>query len=145
MRFIVILLGLALYGLYALMSDVGAQFEGKSTGNSPSAQVSTPPTGTSNTAESPLGMVGSMVSGITGVKAFAIPATGCSTSALPPEKVLELLNTVPEAQRGAVAKLLDSSSTVWSAQAYTGPEGMGFCLPTKDLVVVLPHTTATRP
>lgn len=73
-----------------------------------------------------------------GMQVGPIPSTGCSTSLLDPNKVVELLMTLPDAQRTALATVLDVSSGVWTAQLYKGDQGAGLCLPVQQVVVLLP-------
>ena len=67
-----------------------------------------------------------------------LPASGCLDSLLDPSKVVELLMTLPDAQRTALATVLDASAGVWTAQLYKGEQGAGMCLPVQGVLVLLP-------
>lgn len=67
-----------------------------------------------------------------------LPYAGCFSSLLDPTKVVELLMTLPEAQRTALATVLESSAGVWTAQLYKGEKGVGLCLPVQGVLVLLP-------
>lgn len=73
-----------------------------------------------------------------GATVAPIPDTGCSGSAIPPEKIVELINAFPEEQRGPLAQVLSVSSTAWATQLYNGDLGVGLCFPVEQLVVVMP-------
>lgn len=72
-----------------------------------------------------------------------LPLEGCTGSAIPPERVVELLMAIPEEQRALLAQVLSASSAAWSVQLYTGSAGMGFCFPVENTLVLLPAKTAT--
>lgn len=73
-----------------------------------------------------------------GLQMVALPDSGCSTSLLAPERVAELLNMLPEAQRTALITVLDVSAGVWTVQLYKGSQGTGICLPMQQILVLLP-------
>lgn len=73
-----------------------------------------------------------------GVTVAPIPDTGCSGSAIPPEKVVELVNAFPEEQRGPIAQVLSMSSTAWATQLYSGDMGVGLCFPVEQRVIIMP-------
>jgi len=73
-----------------------------------------------------------------GMQLAPVPAVGCSASLLAPERVVELLQALPDAQRTALATVLDVSAGVWTAQLYKGELGAGLCLPVQQVVVLLP-------
>jgi predicted small secreted protein len=73
-----------------------------------------------------------------GMQLTALPSTGCSPSLLAPERVVELLMTLPDAQRTALATVLDASAGVWTAQLYKGEQGAGLCLPVQGVLALLP-------
>ena len=75
-----------------------------------------------------------------GMQLAALPSSGCSTSLLAPERVVELLMALPDAQRTALVTVLDASAGVWTAQLYTGELGAGLCLPVQGIVVLLPSS-----
>lgn len=144
MKLILIILALAAYGAYSLFSP------GTSKPKAP-AQLASVQSQATSAAEGVMAHLGissaadlaaTAAAKVTGLEVQEIPETGCSDSALSPSQVLELLNTMPEAQRVAVAKLLDVSSSVWSAQLYTGEGGVGLCLPAKGKLVRLPSVSA---
>lgn len=73
-----------------------------------------------------------------GMQFVPLPDYGCSTSLLEPERVAELLYSLPEAQRTALATVLQTSAGVWTAQLYRGDQGVGLCLPVQQALIVLP-------
>lgn len=72
-----------------------------------------------------------------------LPEVGCSVSAIPPEKVMELLMAVPEQQRLLLAQVLDASAVAWSVQLYSGAGGIGFCFPADNTLIMLPAKSTT--
>ncbi len=74
-----------------------------------------------------------------------MPAEGCTVSAIPPEKVLELLMAIPEAQRVLLAQLLDATAVAWTVQLYTGTAGTGLCFPVHNMVIMLPASVPAAP
>ena len=68
-----------------------------------------------------------------------LPSSGCSGSTIPPEKVVELLNALPEEHRLPVAKVLHISSPAWTMQVYSGDLGLGLCLPVQDTLLLMPE------
>ncbi len=74
-----------------------------------------------------------------------MPAEGCTVSAIPPEKVVELLMAVPEAQRVLLAQVLDATAVAWSVQLYTGAAGTGLCFPVQNVVILLPAAAPAAP
>lgn len=72
-----------------------------------------------------------------------LPTYGCTGSAIPPEKVIELLNAVPEEQRVLLAQVLNFSSPAWSVQLYSGDAGIGFCFPVENTLILLPSKSTT--
>jgi hypothetical protein len=73
-----------------------------------------------------------------GMTLVPLPNVGCFSSLLDPAKVVELLMTLPDAQRTALATVLDASAGVWTAQLYKGEQGAGLCLPVQGVLVLLP-------
>lgn len=69
-----------------------------------------------------------------------LPTDGCSVSAIPPERVVELVNAFPEQQRALLAQVLSASSVAWSVQMYSGPLGAGLCFPANDSLVLMPQS-----
>ena len=72
-----------------------------------------------------------------------LPTYGCTGSAIPPEKVVELLNAVPDEQRVLLAQVLNFSSSAWSVQLYSGDAGIGFCFPVENTLILMPAKTTT--
>lgn len=139
MKIILIILALAAYGAYSLFSPAASKVppELKAVVEKPAASA------TAGVMEqfglsSATDLAATAAAKVSGLGVEPLPVSGCSESALSPSQVLDLLNTMPEAQRVAVAKLLDVSSSVWSAQLYSGDNGMGLCLPTKGKLVRFP-------
>lgn len=136
MKFIVLILALAAYGAYSLLASIASS-------NSEPSLVAAP------VASSPKGLLSGLSStasdfvvgaaeSVTGLEVQPLPEFGCSGSALSPSQVLALIDQLPEAQRTTLAKLLDVSSPVWSAQLYTSEAGVGLCLPGKGKLIKLP-------
>lgn len=73
-----------------------------------------------------------------GMQFGPLPPEGCSTSLLEPEKVVELMQQLPEAQQAALATVLSASVGVWTVQLYQGAQGVGMCLPAQQMLVLLP-------
>lgn len=138
MRFIFIILALAAYGAYSLMSSF--------TGHGPAAPASTPAAVAQGQKEAaPLfsldgltNMATNAVASAAGVGMQELPKTGCSTSVVPATQVEELLESLPEGQRELLAKLMVSSSVLWTAQVYKGEQGVGLCFPTQEKLLLLP-------
>lgn len=78
-----------------------------------------------------------------GVSIIPMPEVGCSGSAIPPEKVVELVYAFPEQQRPILATVLNASSTAWSVQMYSGEYGLGLCFPVEDKLVLVPSKWAS--
>ena len=74
-----------------------------------------------------------------------LPSYGCSGSAIPPEKVIELLNAIPVEQQALLAQVLNFSSPAWSVQLYSGEAGIGFCFPVENTLILLPAKSAATP
>lgn len=74
-----------------------------------------------------------------------LPEVGCSVSAIPPEKVMELLMAVPDQQRLLLAQVLDASAVAWSVQLYSGESGIGFCFPAENTLILLPSKAPADP
>lgn len=68
----------------------------------------------------------------------ALPAYGCSQSILSPEKVYELVMSLPEPQRSALAQVLSSGASVWTAQLYKDTDRIGLCLPVQGKLIAFP-------
>lgn len=78
-----------------------------------------------------------------GLNIVSMPSTGCSNSLLAPERVMELLAILPDAQRAALVTVLDASAGVWTTQLYKGSLGVGICIPTQQALVLLPAAANT--
>ncbi len=74
-----------------------------------------------------------------------LPAEGCTVSAIPPEKVIELLMAFPEAQRALLAQILDATAVAWTVQLYTGAAGTGLCFPVQNMVIMMPAAAPAAP
>ena len=72
-----------------------------------------------------------------------LPTYGCSGSAIPPEKVIELLNAIPVEQQALLAQVLNFSSPAWSVQLYSGEAGIGFCFPVENTLILMPAKSMT--
>ena len=136
MKFIVLILALAFYGAYSLFGSVTSSaleppLVAASVPSAPEGLLS----GLSATASE---FVVGAAEAVTGLEVQPLPDVGCSGSALSPAQVLALIDQLPEPQRTAIAKLLDVSSPVWSAQLYTSGTGVGLCLPGKGKLIKLP-------
>ncbi len=79
-----------------------------------------------------------------GLKLTQLPSDGCSQSVLEPTKVLDLLATMEEPYRTALASILDTSSPVWTVQVYQGAEGSGLCLPVQSKLLVFPANQSSQ-
>lgn len=67
-----------------------------------------------------------------------LPVEGCSGSAIPPEKVMDLLNAIPEQQKFLLAQILDASAVAWTVQLYAGELGLGLCFPVQNTLILIP-------
>lgn len=133
LRFLFIILALAAYGAYSLISGfwesdpvpvpVGVQETSKGFGfNLDGAKE----------------MAVTAAAKSTGFEFSELPANGCSGSILEPQKVESLVLSLQEPQRSALASVLNASSVVWAAQLYTGARGVGLCLPASNRLVLFP-------
>jgi len=136
LRFLLLVVALALYGGYSLIhsfaTPASAPAQAVAVQPAPATQAS--PFSTHGAID----LVANATSGFTGLKLLPLPDTGCSPSALPPEKAQAMVESLPQAQQMALAKLLNMSASVWTIQLYDGVHGAGFCLPAHDKLVVLP-------
>lgn len=133
MRIILLILGLALYGAYALIEDLTDSREAQS------AAVETAP---SSLLSAPLELAGAAfdaATGMAGLGSDALPEYGCSESLLSVENLETLIAALPAAQQEALVQVLNLSSSVWTAQLYVGELGYGVCLPVHDKVLLLPE------
>lgn len=72
-----------------------------------------------------------------GVSTTTLPPTGCELDTRM-DHLDEILSQVPEAQRAALAQLLNSTQAVWTTQIYRGELGLGVCIPTQNMLILLP-------
>lgn len=137
-RIAFLILALAVYGAYSLLSSVW------SSGTEAAAQVSEAAVASvaSETPTFSLSSATDLAAGaaakLSGLDLKPIPDEGCSESVLSPQEVMNLLDQLPDAQRTALAKVLNASSSVWTAQLYSGASGVGLCLPTQGKLLSLP-------
>lgn len=78
-----------------------------------------------------------------GLSIGPLPATGCSESAISPEKVNSLLSTLQEPARSNLYRVLDLSSPLWLMQLYVSTQGTGLCLPAQNKVLMFPGLVLT--
>lgn len=64
---------------------------------------------------------------------------GCGQSILSAAELQELMRFLPPQQQEVLAKVLNTSAPIWSAQLYMGHHGYGMCLPMQDKVLLLPQ------
>lgn len=135
LRFIVVILALALYGAYSLVGS----FSGNNKQTVAAAEAAQPePASSGFSLGGAAEMAVNAATQTAGMSLVPIPSEGCSDSILPAAAVETLVLTLPEPQRTALAAVLNASSTVWTAQLYKGEKGIGLCLPAHDKLVVLP-------
>lgn len=139
MKFIVIILALAVYGAYSLVGGLGSTTPEKTeaTAKKP-APTAAPSTLQKFGLSSAADLAASAAAKVTGFDLQPIPETGCSESVLSPVQIMDLVDRLPEGQRAALAKALDATSTVWTAQLYRGETGVGLCLPKQSKLLKLP-------
>jgi hypothetical protein len=124
-RIVLLILALALYGAHALMTGSAVN-----------------PGSPSPAAIEQGGSTTDATSGATSpglISFLPLPAEGCTDGALPPERVEALVESLPPQSQVALAKVLNASSTVWSAELYAGPLGTGLCLPGQNEMVLFPQ------
>lgn len=131
-KIILIILALAAFGANSLYNSA--------TGQNPAAPpaVLAPQPESSFGLSSMANMAVNAAASLAGGGVQTIPDHGCSESAVSVEKLNTFLMTLPEVQRNAIGKLLNSSSTVWATQFYSGSAGLGFCVPAHDKLILLP-------
>lgn len=125
-RLIYIILGLAAYGAYTLLTNL--------TGHQVVMPWQTAAPRTSSLAEHAIQLAASSA----GLVFVALPATGCSPSVMSPSQVSEFVSAIPDPQRSALARVLSASSSVWTVQLYRGSFGVGVCLPSVQRLLVMP-------
>lgn len=131
-RAIVVVIALAAYGACALLGSV----QQPPAGDTAISAASGAQDGFSLSGAADL--AATTTAKMSGLALTEMPAEGCSSSVLSPQQVVELLDRLQEPQRLALAKLLDVSSAVWTAQVYRGADGVGLCLPTQNRLLRLP-------
>lgn len=68
------------------------------------------------------------------------PAEDCGPGVVTVERVNDLLAMLPAEHSGAISKLLNTTSPVWSAQVYRGEYGTGLCVISENKLVLLPKS-----
>lgn len=132
MRILLVILSLALYGAYSLierLTDVSAAERAPTTATA---------FGPLAVAEDLAGATFNTVTSMAGLETGSLPESGCSESLLSAENLEQLISVLPEPQQVAMAQVLNMSSSVWTAQLYTGTYGYGLCLPVHQRVILLP-------
>lgn len=125
--------------VFALAAIGGYSLSGSSSDASTQSDSSTATqAATTSTASGATGLVSSLASSVLGMQLLPMPDSGCSASVIPAEKVLTLIASLPAAQQVALAKAMNASSAVWTAQLYTGALGTGLCLPAQDKLLLFP-------
>jgi hypothetical protein len=136
-RIVLLILALALYGAHALMDKAHSV---AAPGSQDTAAVVQAGDAASAPVASSPGLIAGLASSLLGINFLPLPDEGCSDSALPPERVEALVESLPAQSQMALAKVLNASSTVWSAELYTGALGTGLCLPAQNELVLFPQT-----
>lgn len=127
-RFLLLILGLAAFGAYSLLE--------KAAGPSAPAALATSSEGGFMAGLGNLAL--SAASNASGLNTAPLPETGCAASALSPENINALLNSLPDAQGAAVSALLANSSQMLAVEWYSGELGQGICVPGINKVVLFP-------
>jgi hypothetical protein len=142
-RFMFVILALALYGAYCLVSSLTGGGNQDKVAQQVVHQVA-PQDASQDSSTSFMDgakqLAVSAASKATGFGLESLPTEGCSPSMIPPTKVEALVTSLPEPQRSALATVLNASSSVWTAQIYKGEKGVGLCLPVHEKLVVLPSS-----
>lgn len=124
-KILLLILGLAAYGAYSLVSSFG--------GN-PDATAAAPTSASSGLGSWAL----SAASGAVGLDTAPLPTTGCQENALSRDNLAELVSALPDVQREALLALIDKGAAAVTVQWYSGPDGVGLCLPAQGKRVLLP-------
>lgn len=128
-KILLLIMGLAAYGAYSLVSSFGGNQD-------PAAAVST-------SASSGLGSWAlSAAAGAAGLDTDPLPATGCQENALSRDNLAELVSALPDVQREALLALIGKGAAAVTVQWYSGPDGVGLCLPAQGKRVLLPAVVA---
>lgn len=123
-----VILALAVYGGFSAMSALSPQGGG---------DQSSPTAGDGLMGAMKQYAIAAASTGLS-VKMEELPASGCGESILSPEKVYELVMSMPEPQRSMLAQTLSSGATVWTAQLYKDADRIGLCLPVQGKLVAFP-------
>lgn len=136
LRILIIILALAGYGAYSLLGSIS---DSPVTPPQPIGGDASQPVSSGFSLTSAADMAINAAAATAGMQFAPLPPQGCSDSMLPPAKVEELVYSMPEPQRTALATVLNASSHVWTAQLYKGDNGVGLCLPVPGKLIVLPR------
>jgi hypothetical protein len=139
-RFVFIILALALYGAYSLLTSFTGHGSQEQVASQATEQVTQQVQDGASTGlvDGAKQLAAAAASKATGFGLESLPEEGCSDSMVAPTKVEALVLSLPEPQRSALATVLNASSSVWTAQIYKGEKGVGLCLPAHDKLIVLP-------
>ncbi|MEX3984151.1 hypothetical protein AB4Y45_34930 [Paraburkholderia sp. EG287A] len=134
-RLLMLLLAVAAIGGYSLT--------GSSSGTTDSTTSAEVAAAASDAASS--GLVNTLASSMLGIQVQAMPDAGCTTSIISADKVVALIESLPAAQQVALAKAMNASAALWTAELYTGTLGTGLCLPVQNKLILFPagSTAAT--
>jgi len=132
-KFIFVVLILAGYGAYSLVSNLWSDKEIESPSAVQVPSVVEQDSGMPALASLPLSLVDKLE-----VDIRELPETGCTQSVLTREKANALLDAVPEGMRQNLYEALALGELVWSAQLYLNEDGVGVCLPGRDRLIMLP-------
>lgn len=141
--FLLLVFGLALYGAASLLSSLTGSTPALPNASTPTAQVQQVeqvPAADAGVKQWLADSAMSMALSSAGLETTPLDdaGVGCSSSIMSPTQVESLVFSLPEPQRGALAKVLVASSSVWTAQLYSGPRGTGLCLPNQGRLIVFP-------
>lgn len=128
-KFIAILIGLVTFGTYSLLTEDTDQ-------PAPVVSQSDP----TFMAQMGLGYTASSAVKMTGLELHPIPSSGCSSSVLTPAQVISFVNLLPDMPRLFLAKAMDATSSMWTAQLYSGDLGVGLCLPMQGKFLKFPDS-----
>lgn len=136
MKLIAILIAVAIYGVYSAVGN----FMTPAPADAALVEEQTPAsTSLKDLAfSSAAGLAASAASTLASLNLQPLPDTGCTKSILAPEQVLDLVYRLPEAQRATLAKVLDTTSAVWTAQLYLADSSVGLCFPTLGKMLQMP-------
>ncbi len=127
LKIVLLIVGLAAYGAYSLYSSYVPRTAATETDEAPSRGL--------------LGAGVALGAKITGLATKDMPANGCNNEALSTTNLASLLDQLPVGQATVLRQLASASSSVSSfATWYNGEEGIGLCIPSQNLLVLLPDT-----